>query len=199
MKIKGRKLSANKKLNVKNILLIHIFICIFGLLELIAILSRIVSDAIFIPFNNEINYNYWAELSSPSLGKPAHLIQYIFSVILVFSCYGYFIILRDRINILENNEDTLHIFRKISTVGKTMPSEISWSKIKSGHPVILHDFGTSCFCFHSKYLDYTVWDEWSGADYRTAKALEKMIPNKNYIENISIVFGSNDGESVDLF
>lgn len=104
-----------------------------------------------------------------------------------------------KLNILENNEDTLHIFRKISTVGKTMPSEISWSKIKSGHPVILHDFGTSCFCFHSKYLDYTVWDEWSGADYRTAKALEKMIPNKNYIENISIVFGSNDGESVDLF
>ena len=97
-------MSDNKKLNIKNILLIHIFICIFGLLELIAILSRIVSDAIFIPFNNEINYNYWAELSSPSLGKPAHLIQYIFSVILVFSCYGYFIILRDRINILENNE-----------------------------------------------------------------------------------------------
>ena len=26
-------------------------------------------------------------------------------------------------------------------------------------------------CFPTKYSNYTYWDEWSGADYRTARSL----------------------------
>lgn len=98
----------------------------------------------------------------------------------------------------KHNDDTLHVFRKISESQELMPSELSWKKIMSGHPFLLHDFGTSCFCFHSKYIDYTVWDEWSGADYRTAKALERIIPYKNLTSLISIKYKSHGGRSIDI-
>lgn len=96
------------------------------------------------------------------------------------------------------SDDTLHIFRTINQDGKIIPTDLNWNKMKSGHPVMLHKMGGSCYTFHTKYSDYTVWDEWSGADYRTAKSLEKVIPNKNFIELVSIVFKSNGGQQVDI-
>jgi hypothetical protein len=101
----GTKLkNANEERAIFNrLLLAHIFICSFGLLQLVAIAARMVSDAVFVPYNTLINYNYWAELSAPSLGKPAHILQYIFSVMALFACYGYFIILRDRLKVLRDS------------------------------------------------------------------------------------------------
>ena len=48
------------------------------------------------------------------------------------------------------------------------------------------EIGGGCLIFHSKYKDYTVWDEWTNADYRTAKVLEKVIPNKNFFDKVVI-------------
>jgi len=70
--------------------------------------------------------------------------------------------------------------------------------MKAGHPFVLHEIGGSNYVFHSKYLDYTVWDEWSGADYRTAKNLEKVTMNKNFVDLIIIRAYGNGGSLNDL-
>ena len=101
-------------------------------------------------------------------------------------------------HINSHNDDTLHIFRTESSGGSLVPGDISWSKMKSGHPFMLHKIGGSCYSFHTKYSDYTVWDEWAGADYRTIKALEKIIPNKNFTELISIRYKSHGGDTTDI-
>lgn len=95
------------------------------------------------------------------------------------------------------DDDTLHIFR-IKTQNGISPTDKYWNYMKTGHPFILNEIGGSNFCFHSKYLDFTVWDEWSGADYRTSKNLESVIKNKNYIELISIVVEGNLGLNTDV-
>lgn len=97
-----------------------------------------------------------------------------------------------------HNEDTIHVFRKEGSDGVLMPGDGSWSKMCSGHPFMLHKIGTSCYAFHSKYIDYTVWDEWSGADYRTLKALESVIKNKNFTNLISVKFKSHGGDTTDI-
>ena len=83
------------------------------------------------------------------------------------------------------DDNTIHIF-KIQLPEKISPEEKFWLHMTWGHPFIANEIGGSNFIFHSKFLDYTVWDEWSGADYRTAKNLERIIPNKNFIDKISI-------------
>lgn len=95
------------------------------------------------------------------------------------------------------DDDILHIFRIQKQKGLS-PNDKYWEYMKSGHPIILHEIGSSNFIFHSKYLDFTVWDEWSGADYRTSKSLESVIKNKNFINLISIVVEGNLGNNVDV-
>jgi hypothetical protein len=95
------------------------------------------------------------------------------------------------------DEDTLHIF-KIKLESGISPPEKFWLHMKWGHPFIIHVFGGSNFMFHSKYLEYTAWDEWSGADYRTAKNLERVVKNKNFIDEVSIYAANNGGNISDL-
>ncbi len=102
-------------------------------------------------------------------------------------------------NIKNFNENTLHVFRIQKGEYNLSPSEKFWLDMKTGHPFILHEIGGSNFIFHSKYADYTVWDEWSGADYRTSKCLERVIPNKNFIDDlVAIIAFGNHGLSVDI-
>jgi len=96
------------------------------------------------------------------------------------------------------DKNTIHLFRNIRNDGKLRPSDSSWEKMKSGHPFILHQLGGSCFCFHTDWIDYTAWDEWSGADYRTAKSLEKVIPKKNFTNLVAINFKPHGGECLDV-
>ena len=55
-------------------------------------------------------------------------------------------------------------------------------------------------CFHSKYADYTYWDEWSSADYRTATSLREAIPDLNVSDLIAVKLtrGTNGGSTDDL-
>lgn len=91
------------------------------------------------------------------------------------------------------DEDTIHLFR-IQLPTKVSPSERFWLHMMWGHPFIIHEVGGSNFMFHSKYLEYTAWDEWSGADYRTAKNLESVIKNKNFVDTIAISALNSHGE-----
>ncbi len=95
------------------------------------------------------------------------------------------------------DEDTLHIF-KIELESGISPDEKFWLHMKWGHPFIIHAIGGSNFIFHSKYLEYTAWDEWSGGDYRTAKNLERVVKNKNFIDEVSIYAANNGGNISDL-
>jgi len=101
----------------------------------------------------------------------------------------------DQINLFDTN--TMHLFR-IDNGGKIKPSDKHWECMKVGHPFVLHEVGGSNYVFHSKYLDYTAWDEWAGADYRTAKALEKVTLHKNFVDLIIIDAVSNGGSVTDL-
>ena len=96
------------------------------------------------------------------------------------------------------DNNTIHLFRNLRHDGKLRPSDTSWEKMKSGHPFILHQLGGSCFCFHTDWIDYTAWDEWSGADYRTAKSLEKVISKKNFTDLVAINFKSHGGDTIDV-
>jgi hypothetical protein len=102
------------------------------------------------------------------------------------------LILSDEIK--KHNEDTLHIF-KMKRKPNTVPSNHYFKYMKTGHPILYGEIGSSCISYHSKYKDYTMWDEWANADYRTAKALEKIIPNKNFFDKVIVdAYIGNGGE-----
>ena len=83
------------------------------------------------------------------------------------------------------NEDILVLNRVKGRFG-IKPSDKIWFENQVGLPLVLGATGASNFIFHSKYADYTAWDEWRGADYRTAKCLEEIIPNKVFIDKVLI-------------
>lgn len=90
-------------------------------------------------------------------------------------------------NINNTDEDTLQIFR-FRTRGndgtELLPHDNYLQFMKTGHPIVHSEVIAGCFCFHSKYRNYTVWDEWRKADIRTVKALERVIPKINYMDEI---------------
>jgi len=95
-------------------------------------------------------------------------------------------------NIKKHDEDTIHIWKaKYLNSNSTKPSEDFWIKMSMCYPFVLNEVGGSIFTYHTKWSDWTMWDEWSGADYRTLKSLEKVIPNKNFIDEIIIHIMSN--------
>lgn len=93
--------------------------------------------------------------------------------------------------LIEVGEDTLFLIKTIANYG-VKPSKKMWLSMKVGHPLVLGAIGASNFIFHSKYVDYTAWDEWRGADYRTAKCLEEVIPKKAFLSTILVNVGNID-------
>jgi len=92
--------------------------------------------------------------------------------------------------ILKTNEDTLQVFRFRNRDRKTLTPEDKYLKfMRTGHPIVHMEVIAGCFSFHSKYKDYTVWDEWRRGDVRTVKTLERVIPNINYSDNIILRAG----------
>jgi glycosyltransferase involved in cell wall biosynthesis len=90
-------------------------------------------------------------------------------------------------NINKGGEDCLYTYKMIrETVGgeNLVPSSKFWKYHLAGHPIIYGEAGAGTFCFHSKYKKYTQWGHWSGDDYRTLKALEKVIGKKYFINEV---------------
>lgn len=95
-------------------------------------------------------------------------------------------------NINKTDEDTLQIFtfkNRYDNVKPFIPQEKYLRFMKAGHPIIHMECIAGNLCFHSKYKDYTVWDEWRKGDVRTIKALEKVTKNVNYIDEIIMSAG----------
>ena len=82
-------------------------------------------------------------------------------------------------------EDTL-VINKIQMSWGIKPEDENWFAMQVGHPLVQGAIGSCNFIFHSKYADYTVWDEWRGADYRTAKCLEEIIPDKVFLDKVFV-------------
>ncbi len=82
------------------------------------------------------------------------------------------------------NEDTLYFFRA-SRGGGLLPHDyvLEHSAIANGQqpPALGVGFISSTQVFHSKYLEYTAWDEWSGSDWKTVQSLWYSIPKHDLI------------------
>lgn len=90
--------------------------------------------------------------------------------------------------IKKHDEDTLHVF-KLMNRGRTFttPREGIWkTHLSVGHPLVLGECSASCISFHSKWKEYTKWDEFRKADYRTARSLESVIPKRNLFDEVII-------------
>lgn len=98
--------------------------------------------------------------------------------------------------VLEHGEDCLYL-SQFDCLNQKIPNNQAWKRLKIGLPFTYKFIGGSNLFFHSKYKEYTAWDEWSGADYRTAKNLEHIIQKKIFIDQplISLPNSSGRGQS----
>ena len=95
----------------------------------------------------------------------------------------------------ENDEDTLHVFRFMYPNGDLIPDDFRLEMYRIDYPFVHKRVSGVNICFPTKYSDYTYWDEWSSADYRTAKSLREIIPNLNISDLVSVKLtnGTNGG------
>lgn len=93
------------------------------------------------------------------------------------------------------SEDVLHINQFTYPNGDLIPDNLRCKLYSHGFPFVHRMVSTVCLCYHSKYSDYTYWDEWSSADYRTARALREIIPNLNISDLVAVKLtnGTNGG------
>lgn len=57
---------------------------------------------------------------------------------------------------------------------------------QSGFPAI-------CFCFHTKWLRYAIWDDMKGSDSRVARALSKVIPKVIWVDDVLTKINYTEG------
>ena len=89
--------------------------------------------------------------------------------------------------ISKHDEDTLHVFKLINQGRQwTTPQPEFWRHYQTGLPLVYAECSGSCLCFNVKWKDYTAWDEWRFADYRTARCLESVIPKRNLFDLVII-------------
>ena len=95
----------------------------------------------------------------------------------------------------KHDEDTLHIFRFTYPNGDLIPDDFRKEMYRIGYPFVHKQVSGVNLCFPTKYADYTYWDEWSSADYRTARALREIIPNLNISDLVAVRLtnGTNGG------
>tara|TARA_Y100001972_G_C7642695_1_gene322897 strand:+ start:696 stop:1469 length:774 start_codon:yes stop_codon:yes gene_type:complete len=84
------------------------------------------------------------------------------------------------------DKDTLYLVKCRRSDG-IRPSKEFWDAMdKANYPIMLNEVGSASMIYHSKYKDYTNWDEWRAGDFRTIKTLEEKIPNKKFIDKVLI-------------
>ena len=104
----------------------------------------------------------------------------------------------DEIN--SNDEDTLHVFRFTYPNGDLIPDDFRVQMYRKDYPFVHKQVSGVNICFPTKYSDYTYWDEWSSADYGTARSLREIIPNLNISDLVSVKLtnGTNGGLQTDI-
>lgn len=81
------------------------------------------------------------------------------------------------------NEDTIYIWKMIVGGSLIIPREGAFETEK----IELGNIGGSCFTVHSKWGKTQEWDGYKCADFRYLKSLDKIIPNKHWIDEIFVV------------
>lgn len=84
------------------------------------------------------------------------------------------------------SKDVLHINRFIYPNGDLIPDDYRYKLYTYEFPFVHRQMSGVCLMYHSKYSDYTYWDEWSSADYRTAVSLRRAIGNINMTNVIAV-------------
>lgn len=84
-----------------------------------------------------------------------------------------------------NDEDTLLGYQQ-RCQGYIRPQQYAAEHVylHNTPPAMGVGFQTATFAFHSKYLEYTHWDEWSGGDFYTLRSLFYNIPKRKFIQEI---------------
>lgn len=85
------------------------------------------------------------------------------------------------------DKDTLVGFDQISK-GEIRPNReaLHHTYNLNSPPALGVGFNSSTQCFHSDYLEYTAWDEWSGSDWTTLRSLWYNIPHKKHCSEIIV-------------
>jgi len=89
--------------------------------------------------------------------------------------------------IKKTSEETLQVFQisiRTSDGKNVKPPNRYINHLLAGQPLTMREVGGACICFHSKWKKYTQWGFWSGDDYRTISVLNKVIPDRNFINKI---------------
>ena len=84
------------------------------------------------------------------------------------------------------DEDTLYFFRvskgdELALLPHGYAVEHSAVPNSKQPPALGVCFSSSTQTFHSKYLEYTAWDEWSGSDWKTVQSLWYTIPKHDLV------------------
>lgn len=97
-------------------------------------------------------------------------------------------------NIMIHDEDTIHWFPCYRD-NTLFPEEYILNHLRRDVLPAISCINSSCFLFHSKYIEYTAWDQWGGDDYRTAASLADKIKKNNSIYSpiVNIIDGSSHG------
>jgi hypothetical protein len=97
-----------------------------------------------------------------------------------------------------NTEDDL-LFWRVDFLNRLVPSDGNWKSMKEGGNPICRDISTIGYMFHSKYSKDIEWGYWKRGDYRVAKKLNEVIPNKVYLDKTytSIQTGEHSGVIID--
>lgn len=98
------------------------------------------------------------------------------------------------------SEDVLHLNQFSYPNGDLIPDEGRSFLYTHGFPFVHRQISGVCLCFHTKYADYTYWDEWSSADFRTASSLREKIGKLNMTNLVAIKLtnGTSGGERKDI-
>ena len=98
------------------------------------------------------------------------------------------------------SEDVLHLNQFSYPNGDLIPDEGRSFLYEHGFPFVHRQISGVCLCFHTKYADYTYWDEWSSADFRTASSLREKIGKLNMTNLVAIKLtnGTSGGERKDI-
>jgi hypothetical protein len=106
----------------------------------------------------------------------------------------------DSLEILHNrqiDEDTLYVhnlYKEDEGLVYPRPIAIEHSiTVYNEPPALGIGFASSVFTYHSKYLEYTAWDEWYDSDWRTFQSLWYNISKKEYINDVLINVPNSNG------
>jgi len=80
-----------------------------------------------------------------------------------------------------NINNILHLWFA-NFINYVVPQPEIAEKYKQGHPFMRGKCSGGGLCFHTDYIKHATWHEWALGDWDIYQKLDKVIPNRNFIE-----------------